>query len=245
MQRPDLSDLRLFVHIAEARSITGGAARAHLSLAAASERLRAMEEALGARLLARERRGVRLLPPGSALLARARAVLAEMEGLRQDLAAHARGEKGIVRVLSNTAAMSEILPGVLARYLAENPAIDLDVEEASSEDIAIRLARGASDLGVLSDRADLSGLEAYPLRPDPLALLLPRNDVLAGRGGLRLAEAQRRAFVGLPPGTALQRYVERSALESGAPLRIRLRAQSLESLCGFVPRGIGLAVVPR
>lgn len=59
MMRLGLDDLDLFRHVVEAGSITAGAARAHLALAAASSRIRRMEEALGARLLERSRRGWR------------------------------------------------------------------------------------------------------------------------------------------------------------------------------------------
>src|ERR1700730_10430535 len=54
----DLVDLNLFRQVVEAGSITRGAARAHLALAAASTRIRNMEEALGAALLVRQRQGV-------------------------------------------------------------------------------------------------------------------------------------------------------------------------------------------
>ena len=53
--RFDLTDLSLFRHVVEAGSITHGAERAHLALAAASTRIRQMEEALGAGLLVRGR----------------------------------------------------------------------------------------------------------------------------------------------------------------------------------------------
>ena len=66
--RFDLTDLRLFVHVAEAGSITHGAARSNMTLASASERIRAMEDVLGATLLERNRRGVRLTSAGTVLL---------------------------------------------------------------------------------------------------------------------------------------------------------------------------------
>jgi DNA-binding transcriptional LysR family regulator len=63
--RFDLIDLQLFLHVAEAASITHGATRSNMSLASASERIRDMEGTLGAPLLERKRRGVRLTPEGS------------------------------------------------------------------------------------------------------------------------------------------------------------------------------------
>ena len=53
----DLTDLNLFRHVADAGSITHGAERAHLALAAASTRIRNMEKSLGAPLLVRDRAG--------------------------------------------------------------------------------------------------------------------------------------------------------------------------------------------
>ena len=80
--RFDLTDLRLFVHVAEAGSITHGAARANMTLASASERIRAMEDALSAPLLERNRRGIRLTSAGTVLLHHAWIVSQQLEQLR-------------------------------------------------------------------------------------------------------------------------------------------------------------------
>ena len=62
--RFDLVDLQLFIAVAETRSITAGAARVHLALASASERIKGLEAALGVALLKRGRRGVELTSAG-------------------------------------------------------------------------------------------------------------------------------------------------------------------------------------
>jgi DNA-binding transcriptional LysR family regulator len=58
--RFDLVDLQLFLHVAEAASITRGAELSNMALASASERIRKMEELAGVKLLERRRRGVDL-----------------------------------------------------------------------------------------------------------------------------------------------------------------------------------------
>src|SRR5581483_11253422 len=103
--RVDFTDLSLFRHVIEAGSITGGAERANLALAAASTRIRNLEEAIGTPLLVRGRHGVRPTPAGRTLLQHARTMLAQAERLREDLGAYAGGLVGQVRVLSNTNAM--------------------------------------------------------------------------------------------------------------------------------------------
>jgi len=56
--RFDLTDLKLFLHVVDAGSITAGAERMHLAVAAASTRIRNMEIELGTALLNRDRQGV-------------------------------------------------------------------------------------------------------------------------------------------------------------------------------------------
>ena len=144
--RFDLTDLRLFRHVAETGSITHGAERSHLALASASARIRGMEEMLDVPLLQRGRRGVALTDAGRSLLDHARIVLQQVDSMRGELSAYSRGLKGSVRVLANTAALSEHLPRLLADFLAANPTIDLDLEDRESPAIAAAVAAGDADI---------------------------------------------------------------------------------------------------
>src|SRR6185436_16286000 len=108
--RFDLTDLQLYRHVVEAGSITGGAERQHLALAAASTRIRQMEEALGTALLERARAGVRPTPAGRTLLHHARLLLQQSERMRGELAEYTGGLRGQIRLLSNTNALTEFLP---------------------------------------------------------------------------------------------------------------------------------------
>jgi molybdate transport repressor ModE-like protein len=104
--RFDIPDLSLFRHVVEAGSITQGAARANLALAAASTRIRNMEDAIGAPLLIRNRQGVTPTQAGRTLLQHARTILAQAERLREDLGAYSGGFFSQVRILSNTNALT-------------------------------------------------------------------------------------------------------------------------------------------
>ena len=104
--RFDLVDLQLFIAVAETRSITNGAAKVHLALASASERIKGLEEALGVSLLRRGRRGVELTPAGESLLDHARVVIHNVETMRGDLLAYASGARATVRFLANTSGIA-------------------------------------------------------------------------------------------------------------------------------------------
>ena len=119
--RFDLTDLRLFCDVVDAGSITAGADKSGLALAAASTRIRKMEAALGAALLSRSRQGVTPTPAGRMLLKHARAILTQQARMREDLSAYAGGLSGEVKVLANTNALTEFLPEALSSFLADHP----------------------------------------------------------------------------------------------------------------------------
>ena len=243
--RFDLTDLRLFLHVAEAASITHGADRAGLALASASARIRGMEEALGVALLERGRRGVRPTPAGRALLRHARLVLRQIEHMRGELGEYARGLRGRVRLLSNTAALSEFLPEALAAWLAAHPNVDIDLEERLSDEIVPAVAEGLADAGIVADAVDLAGLEIFPFRIDQLVLVTPRDHPLVSeRRSIAFAEILDREFVGLAPGSALQDYLGRHAARAGHPLKLRVRLGGFDAICRLVEQGVGLGIVP-
>jgi molybdate transport repressor ModE-like protein len=243
--RFDLTDLRLFLHVAEAASITHGASRSNMALASASERIRAMEDALGAPLLERRRRGVRLTPAGSALLQHAQIITRQFERMRGELTQYAAGLRGRVRLLSNTAATAEFLPAALARFLSAHPTIDVDLEERPSREIVRAVAQGHADIGIVANAVDPAAeLQTFPFAVDRLVLVAPGRHVLRHRREIAFRETLDHDYVGLVAGSALQEHVDENAARSGHRLKLRVRLSGFDALCRVVETGIGLAVVP-
>lgn len=243
--RFDLTDLRLFLHVHEAGTITGGAERSHMTLASASERVRGMEQALGVELLLRARRGVQVTPAGRTLVHHARLVLQQMEQLQGELAEYGAGLKGHVRLLCNTSALSEHLPRALGGFLAAHAGISVDLEERASSAIVAALRSQLCDIGLVSDSVDLQGLQTFAFRADPLVLVVPRGHGLAQRRSIALADVVDCAFVGLVEGSALQEHIAQQARRLGRRLNYRIRLRSFESVCRMVGEGIGLGIVPQ
>ncbi len=186
--RFDLPDLSLFRHVVEAGTITGGAARANLALAAASTRIRNMEEALGAALLVRGRAGIAPTQAGRTLLQHARTILRQAERLREDLGVYAGGQAGQIRLLSNTNALTEFLPEALSSFLAGHPQVSIDLEERLSDEIVGLIAEGVADLGIVAATVDASSLETYPFRKDRFVLVVARDHPLAKRSKIAFAQ---------------------------------------------------------
>src|SRR5438270_8857713 len=242
--RFDLADLSLFRHVVEAGSITRGAERANLALAAASTRVRNREDALGAPLLVRSRQGVKPTQAGRTLLQHARAMLRQAERLREDLAAYAGGLAGQIRVLSNTNALTEFLPEALSSFLAAHPHVSVDVEERLSDEIVGLIAEGVGDIGIVAATVDPSTLETYPFRHDRFVLVVGRDHPLAGRRRIAFAEVLDHDIVGLDRASALQRFLADKAARAGRPLRLRVQLRSFDAVCRLVECNVGIGIVP-
>jgi len=242
--RFDLADLNLFRHVVEAGSITAGAVRTNLALAAASTRVRNMEEALGASLLVRGRQGVTPTPAGRTLLAHARAILRQAERLREDLGAYAGGLAGQIRVLSNTNALTEFLPEALSSFLAAHPQVSVDLEERLSDEIVGLIAEGVADIGIVAATVDVSTLETYPFRKDRFVLVVARDHPLAECKKIAFTQVLQHDFVGLDRASALQRFLADKAGNSGRSLRLRVQMRSFDSVCRLVECRVGIGIVP-
>ena len=240
----DLADLSLFRHVIEAGSITHGAARAHLALAAASTRIRNMEEALGVVLLRRGRQGVTPTQAGRTLLQHARAILRQAERLHEDLGAYGGGLAGQIRVLSNTNALTEFLPEALSSFLAAHPNVSVDLEERLSDEIVGLIAEGVADLGIVAGTVDAGALETYPFRRDRFVLVVARSNPLGQRDKIGFDEVLDHDFVGLDRASALQRFLAGKAVRIGRPLRLRVQLRSFDAVCRLVECNVGIGIVP-
>jgi DNA-binding transcriptional LysR family regulator len=243
--RFDLVDLRLFLFAVEAASITHGAERAGMALASASERIRLMEESLGAALLERHRRGVRPTAAGVALAHHAQLVVQQLERMRGELSEYTDGFRARVRLLANTTATAEFLPARLAAFLSQHPQIDIDLEERSSRDIVRAVAGNLAEIGIVGDEVNpAKELETFPFADDRLVLVAPRDHVLSRHRSILFRDTLAYDHVGLASGNALQDQMEDHASRAGRRLKLRVRLPGFDAVCQVVASGVGVAVVP-
>ena len=244
LPRYDLTDLRLFIHVAEAGNLTRGAERSHLSLGAASLRIKNLEETLGTPLLRRMSQGVELTRAGETLLAHARAIQRQTERLHGDLQAYSTGLKGRVRIFANTTAITEILPAALGAYLVHHPMVDVDLEERLSPEIARAVADGVVDIGILAGTVPAEGLEMIPYQRDRLVLATPLGHALASLREIAFAQAIAENFVLLHAGSAIHGFAEQIASDMGTSLSIRIRVSGFEAMCRMIEAGVGVGLIP-
>ena len=240
----DLTDLRLFVATAEALNITRAAQRQHLSLAAASARIKALEAQSGLSLLYREARGVRLSPPGEAFLFHARGVLRQTEQLQADLLEYGGGLRGHLRVFANTTAVTDFLPEILSAFLSNHPKINIDLQEKPNPEIARGVLDGRADIGIVAGNVDTLGLEAIHFSTDRLVLATAKSHRFAHRQSISFAETLDEDAVGLQPGSTLQTFLGQVVESLGKPMKLRIQLSSFDAMCRMIGAGVGIGIVP-
>ena len=240
----DLTDLQLIVNIGDASSLTRGAEKSHLSLPAASNRVKNLEDHFGTRLFHRNSQGVTLTASGEAFLRHARLVLRQIDHLRGDIHEYARGIKGQIRMVANTTAMTEFMPAVLSRYLSSHPDVTVELRERLSYLVVKAVSEGSADIGIVAGRPEASDLEFLPYRQDRLVLVTPMNHPLGADSEVAFANTLTYEFVGLSEWSAIHAFLIQAAANLGHPFRFRVEVGSFEAVCRMIEAGVGIGVVP-
>ncbi len=240
----DLTDLQLMVNIGDASSLTRGAEKSHLSLPAASNRVKNLEDHFGTRLFHRNSQGVTLTPSGEAFLRHARLVLRQIDHLRGDIHEYSRGIKGQIRVLANTTAMTEFMPAVLSRYLSSHPDVTVELRERLSYLVVKAVTEGSADIGIVAGQPAASALEFLPYRADRLVLVTSAEHPLGGMSEVAFADTLDFEYVGLSEWSAIHAFLIQAADNLGHSFRFRVEVSNFESVCRMIEAGVGIGVVP-
>lgn len=247
MRDLDLTTLRLFVSVCETRNIARAGERANLAGSAISKRLAQLEDNLGTQLLVRRRRGVEPTPAGETLLEHARTLLGNAERLVHDMGSFAAGVKGQVRVLASASVLAESLPDDVAAFLRqpEHAAIQVHLEERSSEEVVRDVRDGVAAVGICWDAVPGNGLQSQRYRSDELVLLVHRDHPLAAHRSVRFAQALDYDFVSLPVNSAVPLMLHRAAATLGKTMVDRVVVTSLDAVQRVVGANLAISVIPR
>jgi DNA-binding transcriptional LysR family regulator len=241
--RFDLFDLALFVRIAETRSLAKAAVLSNISPPSVSARIRNLEDCLGAKLLHRATHGVSLTAPGEIFLRHARTMVRQAEALRGDLRDYLEGERGSVRILANTSAISEFLPFMLRRYRAIHPNVDIDLHEHLTCDIPDAIGRGEADIGLVVDTIEPGVSRVLPYRDD-LVLAASAGHPLADHEAVAFADTLDHDYVLLSGTSIISTCLRRKAGELNRPLKLQVEAGNFETACRMVENDMGVTVLP-
>lgn len=235
-----LTQLEIFSLVAELRGFTAAATRLGIGQSAVSHAIKSLEQELGVELLRRHQSVVELSDIGQQLLLRARAMLGLANTLRQE-AADARGmRRGTLRIGSfGPTSSMKLLPGILRRYRALHPGIEVHIDEGPDRQVVQWLDERRIDVGfvVLPEER----FDTFKLMEDQMVALLPTTHPLAAQASLSLKDLCNDPFVLTEAGSS--ELVMRLFNAARLTPNVRLRCSQLLSTLDVVRRGEAVSVV--
>lgn len=238
----EVHQLRYFVKVAELGHFTRAAEACHVSQPSLSQAVAKLEKELGQPLFERLGRAVRLTDTGKEFHTRATHILALMDDAKASVADAPDAGRLVVAAIPTVAPY--FLPAVLTAFAADCPHAQVEVVEATTDEVLRRAAHGEIDLAVIAVPVPHDGLHVEPLFTEPLLAVLPAGHPLAARPTVTMKELSAERFVLLHEahcltGTALGFCTRRSV----APV-VTAHMHQLTTVLELVRLGHGVSLVP-
>ena len=243
--RYELTDLRLFLAIAEAKSLSGGANAVHLTASSASYRLKNLEFAMGVPLFKREARGMELTAEGTFVLKHVRSLLAGVERMHGEVSGFASGLKGSVKLFANSSSLNGFIVPSLSRFLSANPNVNILLEERSSNTIEAAIAGQEADIGIFAGRAKSAGVNATRYAVDELIIAAPLNHPVVESSPVRFPAVLDLDFVCMSRNSSNYVFLCDMAKLAGKTPKVRIHVHTFDAVLSMVEAGVGVSLVPR
>ncbi len=162
MQEPDLSDLKAFVAVTQARGFRQAALSRGVSPSSLSEAVRRLEQQLGVRLLNRTTRSVTPTEAGQRLFERLGPAFGEIASALDTVNLFRESPTGTLRLNVPSIAAREILPALVSRFLTAHPGITVEI---GSNDTFIDILAAGFDAGIRYDERLERDMIAVPIGP--------------------------------------------------------------------------------
>lgn len=243
----ELRHLRYFVTVARLGSMSRAAQKLFIAQPPLSAQIRQLEEQVGATLFVRLPRGVRLTPAGQSFLEDATAILARAELAAERARERQAGQRATLRLALVPSATHTLLPALLARLRAHDPAVLVEAREMISARQIRALRNDEVDLCCARPAEGAELPELLCGIDDPYCLALPADHHLAADAQpLSLAQAAQQNFVGFSRYQEADFFDLTTALctQAGFAPRIRSEAGQFVNVLQLVACGLGLAIVP-
>lgn len=237
-----LRQVEVFLAVAREKSFSLAAEKIHLSQPTLSEHVRELEHELGKPLFFRRGRTVTLTEAGRVFEPYAASVVAAVEGARQAIVELDGLSHGSLLVGASTTPGLYVLPGIIARFRARYPGIELRLQIANSRLIEERVREKELDLGVVGGHMLGPGQECLAAGLlDELVLVVAPEHPWSKRRDIAPARLADAPLLMREDGSATRRVTERALRQAGISFRTGMELDHTEAIKQAVMAGLGVA----
>ncbi|MFN7930713.1 MAG: LysR family transcriptional regulator [Blastocatellia bacterium] len=242
----EFRQLKTFLAIAETRNFTRAAERVHLTQAAVSAQIKALEAEAGVPLFARVNKKVFLTEAGELLVRRAERLLKAHDEALLALKELGEAETGRLRIgTASTMASNDLLPAILAELKREYPRAQITVRRATSTDIVAQILQNDLDVGLVSLPVEASDIRAEVLQRDRLVAIMQPAHPLAHQRSISPLQLAAEPLIMGEQGGNTRRLIDLFFAKSGVRPEVIMELGSMTSIKRMVEHGLGLSLVPR
>ncbi len=241
----ELLELRYFIEIATAGSLSRAAARLSLSQPTLSRQVNKLEREMHTNLFYRHGRGVVLTNAGQRLLDIAKATVQQLDDVKSELQSGTLDELGEVTIGTPPSIAATVGADVATDFAARYPRANLRMRESFSGILLEWIEAGRLDLAVLYDARRGSNILSTPLLLEDLFLIeSSTQDVEMDRQAVELAELTARPCLLTGPGNGLRRVVDAACWSERVEPNVLMEIDCVAAIKQLVERGTGCTVLP-
>ncbi len=242
----DFEQLRSFIVLAKTLNFGRAARQLYLSQSALSIRLQNLEAYLGAPLLERNRRTVRLTPAGASLLEEGEDLLRQVAGVELRTRRIGSGESGHLRVGFVASATAQLIPRVVIAFRKKYPGVTLELKNLSTAEQVDALKAGTIDCGFVRMPLVIEGLIVGKIHKEPFSLVLPKTHPLAADETITAKTLADEPFIAYGRKWAPMFYEHWTGIcrHAGYTPNIVQEVGEMTTALVLVAAGMGVAILP-
>ncbi|MGW4565002.1 LysR family transcriptional regulator [Streptomyces sp. NPDC004561] len=240
-----LDDLRVFVAVCRAGSLSSVARELGCTQSAVSQHVRRLEKETGVALLERQPRGVVPTRAGRILDAAAAEGIAGLDLAVRRLRDLLDGHGGHVRVATGATTVRHFMSDAVVTFRRRHPQVNLEFRTVSSGRGSFdALADGTLDLAWITLGPPVRGIEQHAVVELPWVLAVHATDPLAGAPRLAAADLRDVPLIRLPPNSASAAHLDAACAEAGVRFAYDTSVADWDTALLLAELGAGRAVVP-
>lgn len=243
--RVNLRQLKALITVARSGGFTKAARQLHLSQPGLTVQIRSLEEALGLRLLNRNKRSVSLTAAGVELVPSLERLMQELEAVLSNTHALATRTRGSLAMATLPSIAGTVLPQVIAQFHKKFPSIQLRLKDAVGQRVVALVKAGEVEFGIGTMARVDPELIFIKITSDNLKVIFPTNHALhKGRGSVTLAQLSELPLVLTNTDTSVRALVDKAFDSIGQIPQPECEASYMSTAISMVRAGMGVTILP-